>query len=183
MTKPRWRVGVDDIPDAGFALEVDSRDATLLALLGEVAEGRAGALAGCVSLQVEPWPKRVDIRGTLTGKVPLVCARCLEGYVEDVERTFNQILARNLAADDEEIELRHRDLDRSQLVGDTLDLQEIVREELMLSLPSKPLCRADCKGICPGCGAELNEAECTCAPVVDDRWSALAALKGRLGDK
>ncbi len=180
MTKPRWRIGVEDIPDAGIALEVDSRDTTLLALLAEAAEGRAGALAGFVSLQVEPWPKRVDITGTLSGRIPLVCARCLEGYVQDVDREFSQILARGAADDDEEIELRRSDLDRSELVGDTLDLQEIVREELMLSLPTKPLCRTECKGICPGCGAELNDAECTCAPVVDERWAALAALKARL---
>ena len=68
-------------------------------------------------------------------------------------------------------------------MGDTLDLAAVLREELMLAMPSKPLCTVDCKGICAGCGAELNVAKCTCPPKIDARWSALATLKEKLGKK
>lgn len=182
MKKPLWRVRVEDIPLDGMTLEADSGDPKLLEVLEEVSEGRT-ATAGFVSLQVQPWPQRVDVTGKLEGRVPMVCARCLEGYVESVDRTFSQILSRKTEGSEDEIQLNTSDLDRSELVGDTLDLQAIVREELVLSLPTKPLCKADCKGICAGCGAELNEAECTCPPVVDDRWAALAALKERLSKR
>ena len=184
MKPTRWRIRVEDIPDAGFSLEVDSRDSSLVELLGELAEGSAGPLAGYVSLQVEPWPKRVDVTGTLEAKVPLQCARCLEGYVHSLQRPFSQILSRARSdASEEEIELRSSDLDRSELVGDTLDLKAIVREEFMLSLPTKPLCTETCMGICGGCGAELNRAECTCPPKIDDRWAALVELKASFGKK
>lgn len=181
----RWSMGVEDIPSAGFTLEVDSRDEKFLGLLAEVADGSAGALAGHARVEVEPWPKRIDLSGTLSARVPMTCARCLEGYIEKLERPFAQILARGLhtEASEEEVQLHARDLDRSELVGDTLDFASILREELMLAIPTKPLCSTDCKGICAGCGAELNVAECTCAPQIDDRWAALAALKGKLAKK
>jgi uncharacterized protein len=63
------------------------------------------------------------------------------------------------------------------LVGDTVDLVELLHEELQLALPVKPLCTEACRGICPGCGAELNEEECTCTPEVDPRWEILKGLK------
>jgi uncharacterized protein len=174
-------VVVEDIPEGGLSLEVDSRDATLLELLGEVSRGSAGPVAGFATMTVEPWPHRLDVRGTLEAKVPMQCVRCLDGYVQELERAFTQILARSpRRGEEEEPQLSRVDLDRSLLVGDVLDLRAVLREELILSVPTKPLCREDCRGICQGCGAELNDAECTCAPEIDERWTALAALKARL---
>ena len=54
---------------------------------------------------------------------------------------------------------------------------DLLREELLLSQPTKPVCKEDCKGICAGCGAELNSEPCTCPPEVDPRWDALKDLK------
>ena len=184
MRKSPWRVKIEDLPDAGTRLEVDARDSILLGLLQEVAEGSAAAVAGFATLEVESWPSRIDIKGELSARVPMQCARCLDGYVQELAREFTQILARSPSGDsEEEIELATTDLDRSELEGDTLDLEEILREELLLSVPSKPLCREDCKGICPGCGAELNTVACTCPPEIDDRWAALTELKRRLGQR
>ncbi len=54
-------------------------------------------------------------------------------------------------------------------------------EQLELNIPMKPLCRPDCKGLCPTCGADRNETACSCEePTADSRWAALAALKSRL---
>ena len=57
-----------------------------------------------------------------------------------------------------------------------LDLGEPLRQYALMSSPSKPLCREDCAGLCPGCGANLNEGRCSCPPQSDERWGALAAL-------
>lgn len=54
-----------------------------------------------------------------------------------------------------------------------LDLEEAVRQYWAAALPMQPLCRPDCRGLCPRCGADLNEGPCSCPPEVDERWSAL----------
>lgn len=58
-----------------------------------------------------------------------------------------------------------------------LDLTEALRQYILTSEPSKPLCKADCAGLCPECGADLNESTCECAAPTDERWAALTALK------
>ena len=62
----------------------------------------------------------------------------------------------------------------------TLDVDSIVREDVLLSLPTKHLCDEDCKGICAGCGVNLNEQECKCEKEIDPR---LAKLRGLLSDQ
>lgn len=65
------------------------------------------------------------------------------------------------------------------LSGELLDLRPLVRDAVLLELPIAPLCRPDCRGLCPTCGADLNEGPCACpAPAGDPRWAALDALRG-----
>lgn len=64
------------------------------------------------------------------------------------------------------------------LSGEMLDLRPLVRDAVLLDLPIAPLCRADCAGLCPTCGADLNEGPCDCPPpAVDPRWAALDVLR------
>ncbi|HZU78781.1 MAG TPA: DUF177 domain-containing protein [Acidimicrobiales bacterium] len=58
-----------------------------------------------------------------------------------------------------------------------VDLEPLVRDAVLLELPQAPLCRADCRGLCPICGADRNEQACTCEPPRDERWAALDALR------
>jgi len=57
-----------------------------------------------------------------------------------------------------------------------IDLTEAVREELLLAVPQYVVCRDDCRGLCPRCGADLNAGPCGCAPETDPRWAALTKL-------
>ncbi|MFQ5473413.1 MAG: DUF177 domain-containing protein [Dehalococcoidia bacterium] len=61
--------------------------------------------------------------------------------------------------------------------GYRLDLSEGLRQYILTSGPSKPLCRSDCAGLCPECGADLNVTSCSCAKPADSRWAALSSLK------
>jgi uncharacterized protein len=64
------------------------------------------------------------------------------------------------------------------IAGDHIDLEPMTREAVVLGLPLAPLCRPDCKGLCPTCGAELNRGPCGCPPpATDPRWAALDALR------
>jgi uncharacterized protein len=82
-----------------------------------------------------------------------------------------------------ERELRERDLDFAVYENDQIDLDELVLEQLELSLPSRVLCREECRGLCPQCGADLNVEQCDCKPQIDPRWRALADLKAGMEEQ
>jgi uncharacterized protein len=180
MARDLTRVRLEEIPEAGLDIAVDRRDARFAEVLDELG-GSDGARDGEATVRLEIWPHRVDATGTLTVTLPQLCVRCLEPFEVKLHHEFAQYLMRSGADDpteapDEEIELSLQDLDRSELVGDVVDVTALLREELLLSMPTKPVCREDCKGICAGCGAELNSEPCTCEPTVDPRWDALKDL-------
>lgn len=174
-------VRLEEIPDKGLELQFDPKDARFAEILEEGADGD-GPRTGSAEVRLELWPERLDCIGSLHVGLPQQCARCLEPFTLTLDRSFTQYLMRTSAeqpddAEDGEIELTLRDLDRSSLVGDDVDLAAVLREELLLAMPGKLVCREDCKGICSGCGAELNHEECTCEPEIDPRWEALKGLK------
>ncbi|MFN7623911.1 MAG: DUF177 domain-containing protein, partial [Acidobacteriota bacterium] len=82
-----------------------------------------------------------------------------------------------------EIELTADDLGISVYENDQIDLDEMVVEQLELSLPFRLLCQEDCRGLCPQCGADLNTEACDCQPLIDPRWEALVAVKEELEKK
>jgi uncharacterized protein len=74
--------------------------------------------------------------------------------------------------------VRNDDLDVSIYDGEKIDLTDLVREQILLDLPTQILCQEDCKGLCQKCGANLNEVNCNCEEnEIDPRWSALKNLK------
>ena len=83
------------------------------------------------------------------------------------------------AADDAEmgLELATDDLDVFPYTGDIVDLEPLVREQFVLAVPFAPLCREDCLGLCPQCGADRNVAPCSCEAPIDPRFAALQGLK------
>ncbi|MEE2828898.1 MAG: DUF177 domain-containing protein [Myxococcota bacterium] len=171
-------VKLDTIPPGGLQLQLDTTQPAFQQILSEVATGKGSDQAGTAQFSIELWPNRVDVKGQVAASLELTCVRCLNPYTESIDHPIVHILLRHPEDhDSEEVELSRADLDRSELTGDTIELGEILREELELALPMKPLCNADCKGICAGCGAELNHEECSCEPSVDPRWDALKGLK------
>lgn len=131
------------------------------------------------------------LKGMLRYEQTLVCMRCLKELVEPVEADVEILLlveedeGARFAADDEaeEVELSEEELGVLILPEEEVDTEPILLEHLQLNVPMKPLCRPDCKGLCPRCGADLNEGECDCDTTsVDPRWAALAGLKDQLED-
>ncbi|MDR1805987.1 MAG: DUF177 domain-containing protein [Clostridium sp.] len=96
------------------------------------------------------------------------CDRCAEPVLKDFRGEFTQTLVRSLSGEETSEYL--------VLPDAQLDLDALVREEMYLQLPPKLLCAEDCKGLCPGCGANLNSGCCTCKQTVDPRLSALLPL-------
>jgi uncharacterized protein len=124
---------------------------------------------------------RARLRGTVSAAMKVECVRCLCAFDEKVERDLDVSYCRAEGigpVDDSELD--EKDLDLDYYGDDGIDLQQLLGEQILLTLPMKPLCRPDCKGLCPQCGINLNDEECSCAPDVDPRLASLGAIRDKL---
>lgn len=125
-----------------------------------------------------------DIRvvGDLATSVETACARCLEPVTRDVERNYELLYRpQGIDAGREEISVTQAEAEIGYYRGEGLDLKDVLREQILLSVPMKVVCREDCKGLCPRCGQNLNQGDCSCPAAVGDvRWEALKGLKDKL---
>lgn len=102
-------------------------------------------------------------RATLSGE----CSRCLTAVSEELEFDVQELYAYADKADPD-------DEDASVMVGELVDLEPLIRDEVLLDLPFMPLCRPDCLGLCPTCGADLNEdPDHQHDERIDPRWAEL----------
>ena len=122
---------------------------------------------------------QIRVFGELHTRVEMACARCLEPVVEEVTRDFDlyyrpmQSITR-----EEEFRLKLDDTEIAFFEGDGLFLTDVLAEQVLLAIPMKMICRSDCKGLCPHCGANLNSDDCRCeSHVGDSRMAPLARLK------
>ena len=109
-------------------------------------------------------------KGTVRTRIHGICDRCAGEFQRDVSFPIDAVLVTELSSEEDE------DENIFPLVGDSADLEEIVRTVFVLNLDSKLLCREDCKGICPRCGKNLNLGKCDCRKEPDPRLAALAQL-------
>jgi uncharacterized protein len=117
-----------------------------------------------VRLHVSRDGADVVVVGELRASVPLVCGRCLEEFRVEIDPRVDARYVPRPVVPGEATELGADDLDLDFYDNDQLDLATLVETEATLGLPMKPLCRADCRGLCPVCGSNRNVAPCTCEP-------------------
>ena len=123
----------------------------------------------------------VHVKGHLAVRLGVECGRCLEPVTLPLEQDLDLFFLphQENQGEEDEVELSERDLVVAYYRGDRLDLGEVVREQLILSVPMKRLCQEGCKGLCPSCGANRNRTSCAC--VVENTDPRLAPLKKLLG--
>ena len=110
--------------------------------------------------------ERYVLEGNLSGMLEVACDRCLEPYRIDLSHEFRIILALPpQEIEKDEVELLEEDMEIGFITDDQLNLDEVVKEQIYLALPVKKLCSEDCPGLCPECGANLNNGDCGCAGV------------------
>ncbi len=172
------RIRVDEIPEAGRTLRfhwdqeklqqfVPPDDPFGLKLLRPVN----------VVLQVSRLTGHVRIEGKIEGALDVVCHRCLGTFSYPIDEPVDVYLVEEEPAsreDEEEEELEAEEMIYEFFDGEVIDIDQMVAEQIFLSLPVKLLCSEECKGICPRCGVNLNEEPCRCK--ADGRGSPFAKL-------
>jgi uncharacterized protein len=131
------------------------------------------------TIRLERHEDNILVRGHLRGDLNFTCSRCLEVFAGPLAADFDLLLKIGPPpVTAPELELNAGELDEDYFVGDELDLNVLVREQILLALPLKPLCREECLGLCRQCGANLNREPCSCAaPVFNPSFAALEKLK------
>jgi len=125
-----------------------------------------------------------DIRvlGSFSTEIEIRCARCIEPVATKVGGDFD-VLYRPLGIDAgrDEHSISEAETEIGYYSGDGIELEDVLREQILLALPLKVVCREDCRGICAGCGKNLNVEQCACeGQPIDLRWRALADIKNKL---
>ncbi len=121
--------------------------------------------------------REIFFRGGLEGEVEGDCSRCLESFRFVIEKTFDFVLTPDPLPTNKNMELTADELGLSFYSGEDIDLSPFVREQTLLALPLRPLCSESCRGLCPGCGAELNRIGCGCVSSGDPRMAIFRNLR------
>jgi uncharacterized protein len=165
------KIIIPDIPDEG--LEIDSDESIETECV--VSPVRA-------HLKIEKAESEIIVRGNVMADIKLQCGRCMEDFsaqrnipVEVVYHSIDEIRK------DETHEVRNEELDTGFYEGEELDINELMKEQILLNIPMKPLCSDECLGICIHCGTNLNKKKCDC--VTDDSDPRFSSLKELLKKK
>ena len=127
----------------------------------------------------------IRLRGNFSGNFQVPCARCVEPVLIPLAADFDLIF-RPVAADSEPTErsITAPETEIGYYQKDSLSLEDVLREQVLLSLPVRTLCKPDCKGLCPRCGENRNIRQCDCeVGPSDPRWEALAGLRSKIESK
>jgi uncharacterized protein len=164
---------LNEIPEgvSEMEFELSFRDLDLATVDGEFLDPVR------VRLTISRQGEQLQIRGTAQLGIRQACVRCLKESASDLSARIDTV-ASNRAARDAGLEVPEGMLYHN---GEVLELAGEVRELLLLEVPTTPLCRPDCPGLCPHCGADLGVGPCGCAAGShgDSRWSALRELRER----
>jgi uncharacterized protein len=162
------KIVLSQIPDEGMTL-VYEKEAGLFPALREIIEAGEVAFKGPLKFELMVRSERDMIRidGHIQAILVLLCSRCLESFESRIEQPFTLRFARQVSRDmrmvrGAEVELTTDQIGLSFFEGEEIDLREALQEQVIMTLPYKPLCRAECKGLCPNCGLDLNRESCQC---------------------
>jgi len=121
----------------------------------------------------------VEVFGRLSATIEATCARCLKPVALPIAAELSERFVQAVSwRSEEQHELSEEDLNLAVFNGESIEVDDLVREEILLALPAQVLCRESCRGLCPVCGVDRNLSTCDCEPrQIDSRWEALKGLQ------
>jgi uncharacterized protein len=166
---------INDIPPEGLTMELKQK-------LDLFDTGTASTVFAA-SLVIRPTGAGAfHIKGRVQADPELECSRCLKAFTYHVDTELDITLAPEkvlgMAAPEHELDRSELDVDFYQ--GEELEPLDLVKEQVLITVPMVPLHRPDCKGLCPVCGTDLNETDCGCAKDSPGEFGAFSALKDLL---
>jgi len=112
-----------------------------------------------------------------SGSMQLACTTCLESYESQVDESFSILFTANPEEAEGAVTVEGKDGFVQVLESDVIDMEQQVLDTMRLNIPMAHQCRQECRGICPGCGKNLNEGDCDCVvDTVDPRWKDLESF-------
>ena len=164
-TSTPFRIPVADLLKRPGAARAERVRAPLAGLSGPGSEVPGDAPVD-VDVTLERVSDGIVVRGSVTAPWRAACSRCLAPVDGEVSVHVDELFERHPLAGE-----------TYPLDDDVLDLEPLVRDALLLDLPSRPLCQVDCAGLCPECGIDRNTGTCDCGDdELDPRWAALRSL-------
>jgi uncharacterized protein len=156
------KIDLTNIPSEGKELKVRfDRDWWNKDLEEERILGLGAPLS--VWIRIQPVGKRITLEGSVSTSLLLQCDRCLEPYSWELSKDFRIFLSLSPFEGGADVELSGDDLNLEFIQGNFLELEQVIKEQIILSLPMKALCTAECKGLCAICGSNLNVRTCSCS--------------------
>ncbi len=176
------KINVANIPEEGLKLQFSKEGDWIEAVFPGREKDVLPAVRPAGRIDVSATLRRVHetvfFEGQIDATVETDCSRCLETACLPVHARFSYTLVRDREGQAEETELSAEDLDFVYYQDDLIDPEPLIYEQIVLQIPMKALCREDCRGLCPRCGANLNQAVCGCREgPVDSRLAVLKKLK------
>ena len=183
------RVNIDEIKEIGLRRSWDLPREEVDAMVADDQAGYRARGPAHLDATLEKVERRVLVDAQVRAELTVPCGRCLAPIPVDLPVEFKLTL---VPSDEYEDALRsEKDGNAGKVAsfdpalaeeevyrGKVIDLDPLVREQLILALPRYPVCKDDCKGLCPVCGANLNDRECGCdRHVPDPRWAGLKNVK------
>ena len=157
-------------------MRVDSRTVPAPAHLGVEVLGVASGSPLELDLRLESVVEGVLVSGTVSGAASGECVRCLDPVTTSVVVDLQELYAYPGARPGPEPDEDPAAEPLAEMSGDLVDIEPAVRDAVVLALPLQPLCRDDCPGLCPTCGARFADDPDHAHDVVDERWAALRGL-------
>ena len=174
------KIPVDDIPQSPKEIKFSES-------IGELNEAYAKSRAADfrfppfldVDLVYYRSGRQIFFQGTLQGNLEGCCSRCLKDFTFALHKNFDFVLSPDAARSARKIaELSREDLGLSTYSTEEINLTPLIREQVMLALPTRPLCEESCRGLCDGCGVNLNYETCSCSAAGEDpRLAIFRTLK------
>jgi uncharacterized protein len=162
------KIEIQHIPDQGMALSYQ-RDAQVFSSLMDLArtEGYEFVSPIFIDLHIQPEHDMFSVKGGLAFTLRVLCSRCLASFEVAPKQRFTLRFSRKIpqdvhAGNVEGVALTADEIGLAFFEGDSIDLRDAVQEQVVLAVPLYPVCRENCKGLCPRCGVDLNVETCRC---------------------
>lgn len=184
------RIRIEDIKDEGLYLEFEE-EVEAFPILEEMTKAAECEFLAPIRTYLRAFRVRnmIEVEGKVETLVRLTCSRCLKEFESTLKNRFALTYTHELPEVGEEsgkegVELSAEEMGLIVFHGEEIDLQDGIQEQVVMAFPQRPLCAEACKGLCPQCGADLNEGDCGCTRAsFNDRFAALKDFKVRKKNK